>query len=88
VRYKSETTAAFWHLYRRLPEDVKAAARVAYRTFRDNPSSPGLNFERLSSNRAFCSARINRQYRVAGIVEEDTVTWFWIGTHTEFDRRF
>ena len=25
-------------------------------------------------------------YRALGLLEDDEITWFWIGTHTEYDR--
>jgi hypothetical protein len=25
-------------------------------------------------------------YRAAGLLEDDEVTWFWIGSHAEYDR--
>ncbi len=27
-------------------------------------------------------------YRALGILEENTVTWFWIGDHDEYERFF
>lgn len=32
------------------------------------------------------SVRITRGYRALGLVEGDTVTWFWIGSHTDYER--
>jgi hypothetical protein len=25
-------------------------------------------------------------YRVVGLLEDDEITWFWIGSHAEYDR--
>jgi hypothetical protein len=25
-------------------------------------------------------------YRAVGLVEDDEITWFWIGTHAQYDR--
>jgi hypothetical protein len=32
------------------------------------------------------SVRIGVGYRALGLLKADTVTWFWIGTHDEYDR--
>jgi hypothetical protein len=34
----------------------------------------------------FWSARITDDYRALGVLEGDTVIWFWIGTHEEYER--
>jgi hypothetical protein len=33
------------------------------------------------------SIRIGRDYRALGILEGDTVTWYWIGKHDTYDRK-
>jgi hypothetical protein len=33
------------------------------------------------------SVRITLGYRALGIVDEDTITWFWIGNHQAYERR-
>jgi hypothetical protein len=32
------------------------------------------------------SARVTLGYRALGLMEDEEVTWFWIGTHAEYDR--
>jgi len=32
------------------------------------------------------SVRISKGYRAVGQLEADTVIWFWIGTHTEYEQ--
>ncbi|AGY57550.1 hypothetical protein GKIL_1304 [Gloeobacter kilaueensis JS1] len=31
------------------------------------------------------SARIGLNYRALGLLEEDHIYWFWIGSHAEYD---
>jgi len=31
------------------------------------------------------SAQINRNYRAVGQLNEDTIIWFWIGSHAKYD---
>jgi hypothetical protein len=32
------------------------------------------------------TARVGISYRAAGVLDGDTVVWYWIGTHAEYDR--
>jgi len=55
-------------------------ARKAYRLFKDNPEHPSLVFKQVHTVRAIYSAR------VLAIREEDTLIWFWIGSHTDYEK--
>lgn len=79
----SRTTRGFREAFKALQPDVKQRARVAYNLWRDNPDLPGLRFKRVGDE---VSVRIGRQYRALGILEGDTVYWYWIGKHDEYDR--
>lgn len=67
---------------------MRRQARLAYRQFKANPAAHGLNFERIHGTKVpIYSARVNEQYRVLGrATDDDTITWFWIGTHNEYDK--
>jgi hypothetical protein len=54
--------------------------------FREDPSHPGLRFKRVSKNEPIYSVRIGLHYRAVGLVKDDTITWFWIGSHDEYER--
>jgi hypothetical protein len=82
------TVEGFWDLYRALPDNVRRQAREAFRLFRDNPAHPGLCFERLRGDPESWSVRVTRGYRAVGWRRGDTVVWYWIGSHAQFDRRF
>ncbi len=84
----SQTTPDFWRLYRRLPKHVREAARAAYQQFLADPSHPGLQFHRLLCDPRLWSVRITRSYRAVGLLQSDTITWFWIGDHEDFDHDF
>ena len=34
------------------------------------------------------AVRITRGYRAVGVLEGDTVTWFWVGNHDDYERFF
>ena len=79
----SRTTRSFREAFRALPPDVRQRARRAYRLWRENPDIPGLRFKRVGHE---VSVRIGRDYRALGVLEGDTVNWYWIGKHDEYDR--
>ena len=84
----SQTVPRFWQLYRKLPQKIRQAARVAYRQFLVNPTHPSLHFHRLAVDARLWSVRITRDYRAVGLVQGTTITWFWIGDHKRFDQTF
>lgn len=79
----SHTTHSFRKALKELPSDVQQRAREAYRLWRENPNLPGLRFKRIGDR---VSVRIGRDYRALGILQSDTVYWYWIGKHDEYDR--
>lgn len=83
---KSYINDDFLKAYRRLPKDVRTQARKAYRLFKDNPQHPSLNFKTIHPNKPIYSARISRDYRTIGIMTQDSIIWFWIGSHTDYDK--
>jgi hypothetical protein len=83
---KSRTTRSFRELFAALPARVQKQARQSYGLFRDNPRHPGLHFKQVHADPPTYTARVGIGYRVAGVLEGDTVTWFWIGTHAEYDK--
>lgn len=82
---KSRTTTQFRKMFANLPKQIQEQTREAYRQFKQNPSYPSLRFKKVHPNLPIYSARINRDYRVVGQLDEDTVIWFWVGSHAEYD---
>jgi len=85
---KSLTLPSFWDTYRVLQEDIKQRARKSYRLWEQNPFHPSLHFKCINTDKNIWSVRISRGYRAIGILESDTVTWFWAGNHDEYERHF
>ena len=71
--------------FARLPDEVREQARRAYRLWRVNPSHSGLRFKPIRGHVGLYSVRVGRGWRALGRLEGDTVTWFWIGSHAEYD---
>jgi hypothetical protein len=84
---KSRATRQFWKHFERLPTDIQRKAYKAYRLWRRNPSAKGLYFKRVSGvAEPLYSVRIGMRYRALGLLDGDTLYWYWIGDHDEYDR--
>ena len=82
---KSHTTAKFWKLYDALPQNVQENADRAYFLWQNNPYHPSLQFKRMDTQDPIYSVRVGKRYRALGWLEDDTVIWFWIGSHADYD---
>ena len=83
---KARTTKSFWKHYWTLPPEIRQRVGQAYILWRDNPAHPSLFFKRVKENQPLYSVRIGLNYRAVGLLKDDTITWFWIGTHDEYDK--
>jgi len=82
---KSSVTKAFRKQLTHLPESVQEQATKAYALWRSDPYHNSLQFKRVSQRQPIYSARVGLNYRVLGLLEEEHIYWFWIGTHAEYD---
>jgi hypothetical protein len=80
---QSKAVASFWEAYRRLPAKIRKAARKQYALWLGDPNHPSVCFKKVGD---YWSARVTGSYRAIGIADGDTVIWFFIGTHAEYDR--
>lgn len=83
---KSRGTPRFWSSYGQLPSDVQVLAQKAFRLFQQDPSHPSLQFKKVHDVEPLYSVRITLAYRAVGLREGDEIVWFWIGSHTDYDR--
>ena len=63
-----------------------AAAREAYRLFRQNAAHPGLHFKQVHADPPVYSAGVGIGFRAVGALDGGTVVWFWIGSHADYDK--
>lgn len=84
----SATLPSFWDAYGKLGEEVQNAARKAYRLWDRNPFHPSLQFKCINRQEDVWSVRITRACRAVGVLDKNTVTWFWIGSHDAYERFF
>jgi len=82
----SRTTARFRQAFSNLPQPIQRQVREAYRKFQQNPSHPSLRFKKVHPELPIYSVRISSNYRAIGQLDGDTVIWFWVGSHAEYDK--
>lgn len=82
----SQITENFVECFARLPDAVKAQARKSYRLWKQDPSHPSLHFKRIHGHDALYSARVALGWRVLGLLEGDMISWFWIGSHADYEQ--
>lgn len=85
---QSQTLPSFWDAYQSLDSKTRHSARKAYQLWSRNPFHPSLHFKCINDEENIWSVRITRSYRAIGILEKDTVTWFWIGSHDNYEKFF
>jgi hypothetical protein len=84
----NRTFAEFWQHYDNLPAAVRAQAKEAFERFRRNPNHPSFRFKPLKGHTNIWSVRVGLHYRGVALRTGDTLRWFWIGSHAQFDKEF
>lgn len=82
---KHYASAKFWQHFDQLPQDIQRQARKNYKRLKKDPSHPALHFK-LVKNGAYRSVRVSLYYRALGMPVVDGILWFWIGSHTTYDK--
>jgi hypothetical protein len=81
VRHFASST--FWESYRKLPDRVRELADKNYELLKSDPKHPSLHFKKIGR---LWSVRVGMHYRALGVDVENGVLWFWIGSHTDYDK--
>lgn len=73
----------FWKCYEALPSEVRELADKNFKLLKADPKHPSLHFKQIGD---IWSVRVGKKYRALGLDKQDTVIWFWIGSHSEYDK--
>jgi hypothetical protein len=73
----------FWYHYRALPIEVQQLADRCFALMNANPRHPSIHLKHVGE---FWSARVGLHWRAVGVDDEGGVSWFWIGSHAEYDK--
>jgi hypothetical protein len=82
-RLISSTTSRFWKLFSHLPTEAQDLAVEKYELFKQTPFHPSLGFQQKGR---VWTVEIGRSYRAIASRSEDHLTWFWIGSHEDYNR--
>lgn len=82
----SHINARWKKSYKNLPKQVRKTANKQYKIFKQDPYHPSLHFKKIHSTKPIFSARVNQNYRTIGILNENIIIWFWIGSHDDYDK--
>jgi hypothetical protein len=83
---KSETTRKFRELFSRAPQPLQEKIGDAHVLWMENPGHPSLRFKKVHDHLPIYSARIDLDWRAVGLLQNDTMIWFWVGPHDEYER--
>jgi len=83
---KSHRSKSFNKAFDQLPSDIQKLAEKNFALWKSNHSHPSLDFKELENSR--WSVRVGYHYRAMGIRDDDTIIWYWIGTHEEYNHLF
>lgn len=65
-------------------KSVQRNADQCYELLKDDPSHPSLHFKKIGKK--YWSVRVGLDYRALGVEVENGISWFWIGSHDEYDQ--
>jgi hypothetical protein len=82
----SQLTDDFIQCFQRLPNRIKRKSRKNYKLWEQNPYHPSLEFKKVHPSKPIYSVRVGIGWRALGIIEGDTIIWFWIGSHDEYEK--
>jgi len=82
---QSRTTERFRTQLAALPKSIQDKAASAYVMWSANPEHPSLRFKKVHTTQPIYSVRIDRAWRAVGVLDRDTLVWFWIGSHADYE---
>lgn len=82
---KSVTTEKFRLSFASASSERQVRIRNAYRQWKENPAHPSLRFKKIHRRLPIYSARVDLDWRAVGILEGDTLVWFWVGPHSQYE---
>ncbi|SFC39796.1 ParE family toxin-like protein [Spirosoma endophyticum] len=80
------TTTKFWKRYYSLSEAIQELADKNFDLLKADPLHPSLHFKEISGKDNLWAARVGDHFRALAIREDNELYWFWIGSHSEYDR--
>jgi hypothetical protein len=80
---KHYASPQFWRCYDKLPIRIRKTADKCFTLLKENINHPSLHTKKIDK---YWSVRIGSRYRALAIEQKEGLIWFWIGTHSEYDK--
>lgn len=80
---KHFTSPSFWERYDKLPLTIQELASKNFQLLKTDVRHPSLHLKKVNQ---FWSVRVGKKYRAVSVEIEQGLLWFWIGTHTEYEK--
>ena len=75
-------TPAFWFGYRQLPDAIRELAHKNFALLISDFSHPSSRFKKVGT---YWSVRVGLRYRALAREESESLVWFWIGNHADYE---
>jgi hypothetical protein len=76
----------FRKCFRGLPKEIKIKAKQKYKDWKNNPNDPLLKFKSVHPKFPLWSVSISYHWRALGLRDGNTISWFWIGSHEDYNK--
>lgn len=80
---KHYASPKFWNCYKDLPKEIKDLADKNFKSLKADPKHPFLHFKQIGN---IWSVRVGRNFRAPGLDKKEGIIWFWIGSHSDYDK--
>ena len=81
----SRTTEKFRLLFAAAATERQTKIRRAYRLWLADPAHPSLRFKKVHPRLPIYSVRVDLDWRAVCVLQDDTMIWFWVGPHREYE---
>jgi hypothetical protein len=82
----SYITDDFVKCFRKLPLRIQRTARKNYKIWKKNPHHKSLEFKQVGKRKPIYAVRVGIGWRALGYKRDNSIIWFWIGSHAEYDK--
>ena len=83
---KSVTTEKFRANFGKAQAATQERIRAAYQQWSKNPDHPSLRFKKVHDRLPIYSARVDLDWRAVGTMQGDTMVWFFVGPHADYEK--
>ena len=72
-----------WSCYRALSRETQQLADKTFSRLKADPRHPSLHLKKVGR---YWSVRVGLHHRALAVEAADGLLWFWIGSHSEYDK--